>query len=275
MVIRILEQEKAIRVALSMDRKTSHLIPTWQDIDVLQSLKAAIGPLMSLTDLSGETYVTVSAVLPLLHLIQHDILNEDDSDTELTCNIKRRIKVDLGNCYTIAKLGEQCIMILKSASFLDPRFKTKYMSAEDVNNVEAKLKLDCENLNLHFAPDSSQSPPKKKRNLVSLFKDVEEKQKEDQEEHAVISPEQRFQEEVERYKVSARLDFEENPLSWWKVNYLELPTLSQLARKYLCICATSSSSERLFSTAGNIATPLRSHLTPDKVEMLTFLSKNL
>ena len=126
MVIRILEQEKAIRVTLSMDRKTSHLIPTWQDIDVLQSIKAAIGPLMSLTDfLSGETY---AAVLPLLHLIQHDILNEDDSDTELTCNIKRRIKVDLGNCYTIAKLGEQCIMILKSASFLDPRFKTKYMS---------------------------------------------------------------------------------------------------------------------------------------------------
>ena len=104
---------------------------------------------------------------------------------------------------------------------------------------------------------------------------MEEKQKEYQEEHAVISPEQRFQEEVERYKVSARLDFEENPLSWWKVNYLELPTLSQLARKYLCICATSSSSERLFSTAGNIATPLRSHLTPDKVKMLTFLLKNL
>ena len=36
MVIRTLEQEKAIRVALSMDRKTSHLIPTWQDTDVLQ-----------------------------------------------------------------------------------------------------------------------------------------------------------------------------------------------------------------------------------------------
>ena len=159
---------------------------------------------------------------------------------------------------------------------MDPRFKTKYMSTEDVNNVEAKLKLDCENLNPHFAPDSSQSPPKKKRNLGSLFKDVEEKQKGgDQEEHAVISSEQRFQEEVERYKVSARLDFEENPLSWWRVNYLELPTLSQLAHKYLCICATSSSSERLFSTAGNIATPLRSHLTPDKVEMLTFLSKKL
>ena len=99
-------------------------------------------------------------------------------------------------------------MILKSASFLDPCFKTKYMSTEDVNNVESKLKLDCESLNPHFTPDSSQSPPKKKLNLGSLFKDVEEKQKGDQGELAVISPEQRFQEEVERYKVSARLYFE-------------------------------------------------------------------
>ncbi len=51
--------------------------------------------------------------------------------------------------------------------------------------------------------------------------------------------------------------------------------LSQLARKYLCVCATSTSSERLFIAAGNVVTPLRAHLKPDKVEMLTFLSKNL
>ena len=40
---------------------------------------------------------------------------------------------------------------------------THYMSTKDVNNVEAKLKLDCENVKPRFAPDSSQSPPKKKQ----------------------------------------------------------------------------------------------------------------
>jgi len=35
MIERILEQEKAIRVVLGADRKASHVLPTWQDIDVL------------------------------------------------------------------------------------------------------------------------------------------------------------------------------------------------------------------------------------------------
>lgn len=58
MVSRILQQEEAIRVVLSADRNTTHLVPTWQDIDVLQSIDQALTPLSSLTDmLSGEEYV--------------------------------------------------------------------------------------------------------------------------------------------------------------------------------------------------------------------------
>ena len=44
----------------------------------------------------------MSAVLPLLHLIQHDILNEDDSDTELTCNQGRSwVFIDGGAYYKL------------------------------------------------------------------------------------------------------------------------------------------------------------------------------
>ena len=60
MVERILEQEEAIRITLSADRKTSHLVPTWQDINVLQVIHTALSPLSSLTDiLSAESYVSV------------------------------------------------------------------------------------------------------------------------------------------------------------------------------------------------------------------------
>lgn len=70
MIERLLEQEEAVRLVLSSDRKTSHLLLTWQDVEVLQSIDKALSPLSSLTDLlSGEDYVTVSAVLPLIDLI--------------------------------------------------------------------------------------------------------------------------------------------------------------------------------------------------------------
>ena len=51
MLERILEQEAAIRQVLSGDRKTAHLIPKWQDVEVMESVQAAIGPLADFTDM--------------------------------------------------------------------------------------------------------------------------------------------------------------------------------------------------------------------------------
>ena len=51
MIDRILEQEACIRQVLTVDRKNAHLIPTWQDLDVLESMKAALGQLDDFTDM--------------------------------------------------------------------------------------------------------------------------------------------------------------------------------------------------------------------------------
>ncbi|XP_016340495.1 zinc finger BED domain-containing protein 1-like [Sinocyclocheilus anshuiensis] len=66
MIARVLEQEKAIAKVLSADKKTRHLAPSWQDIDVLESVCKALNPLADFTDaLSGEEYVSVSYLKPL------------------------------------------------------------------------------------------------------------------------------------------------------------------------------------------------------------------
>ena len=128
MVQRILEQEKAIRVVLSADRKASHLIPSWQDMDVLSAISEALSPLCAFTDvMSGEKYITGSAVIPIIDLLTNTILKENDEDKTLTNNIRNAISTDLLTRNT----SPEIIELLELSSFLDPRFKAKYVSDEE------------------------------------------------------------------------------------------------------------------------------------------------
>ena len=93
MVARVLEQEKAVRQVLSNNYKTAQLNATWQDIEVLESINKALALLADLTDIiSGEDYITVSTKKPLLHHISTKALAVEKDDTELTRDIKERIK---------------------------------------------------------------------------------------------------------------------------------------------------------------------------------------
>ena len=63
MVSRILEQVQAIRIVLSADRKYSHLLPTWQDTEILEAFSSVLSTLDDLTDfLSGKDYVSISSI---------------------------------------------------------------------------------------------------------------------------------------------------------------------------------------------------------------------
>lgn len=63
-----------------------------------------------------------------------------------------------------------------------------------------------------------------------------------------------------------------DPLACWKAHEKEMPRLLKVARKYLCISATSVPSERVFSTHGYILSPQWCRLlSTQNVNTLTFL----
>jgi hypothetical protein len=84
-----------------------------------------------------------------------------------------------------------------------------------------------------------------------------------------------MQREINQYRALPILGKNADVLVFWKDNAKNFPLLSKVVRKYFCIQATSTSSERTFSTGGAIATPKRNKLDPLNVHMLVFLRENL
>ena len=69
MIEQVLEQEKA--VSQFQIKKTGNLIPTWQDVDVWESVTKTVDHLMEFKDaLCGEEYVNVSYLKPVLDLLK-------------------------------------------------------------------------------------------------------------------------------------------------------------------------------------------------------------
>ena len=80
--------------------------------------------------------------------------------------------------------------------------------------------------------------------------------------------------EVKAYFQERPISHKDNPFCWWKGSSCRFPCLSILAKKFLAIPATSTSTERVFSIAGIVVDRKRCALTPEMVDALVFLHKN-
>lgn len=81
--------------------------------------------------------------------------------------------------------------------------------------------------------------------------------------------------ELEKYLLHPESNSETDPLQWRQIHQQNFKRVSFLAKRYLCILATSNPSERLFSTGGNIVTCNRTALKPETVNGLVSLAHNL
>ena len=81
--------------------------------------------------------------------------------------------------------------------------------------------------------------------------------------------------ELENYLTTTPIADNGDILRYWKNQALNYPKLARFARRLFAILATSSSSERVFSTAGNICGERRTNLSASKVEKLVYIKENL
>ena len=83
--------------------------------------------------------------------------------------------------------------------------------------------------------------------------------------------------DVHRFQLEPREDEDADPLLWWRDNEKSLPDLRlvKVAKSLLYTPATSTPSERLFSTTGFLCNKRRASLLPLNLAMLVFLHKTV
>lgn len=221
------------------DRRHQHLIPSWQDIVVLEL-----------------NYVTVSSIKPVLKLLTEDDLKTSDKDTILTSDIKRKMCSVLEEKYRPAALQNT----LAKSCLLDPRYRGK--NFDDDAEEETKCALEGA-LPVRQLPPN-QSPWRRQR--------CHQRQKKKtcwSHGQARLQPSRREPEPTWSSLPTCR----RNPSTLMKTswhggatNWRDFPCSPQSHS------STSAPSERVFSVVGNVITPLRSSVKPHKVNMLVWPS---
>ncbi|XP_042343871.1 E3 SUMO-protein ligase ZBED1-like [Plectropomus leopardus] len=291
MLFRLLEQRWPVTAALSdpavTPRGKHYLDLKPEQWDVIQELNQALEPFEGATVfLSGQEYVTLSALPQLVQSLKKSIQTPafetapvKSYQTDVTEQITARWQ-------GLSVFQPESNHVLLAAA-LDPRFrKLKFLSPDEVFKVQstvqtmalvAKKEARQKNASDIGSPSTAQDMPVThqgdvKSLLEKILGSSDSSTSDEEDEEQQLS--QTVQKEVLLYFGEHPLSKKGNPLSWWKANAPRYPTLSKLAQSFLCIPATSTPSERLFSAAGNIASKRRASLSSEHVDMLTFLHCN-
>lgn len=247
-------------------------------IQVLLQLQVAT------TVFSADKLVSISCVLPVMYGLVGN-LKYDEHDHETVVQVKAAIRDDIIKRMKLNDLDLSSALVVSTA--VDPRFKTMTYMASQLRDESRRI-LSC--FVQHMKSESTDIDPRNPTtstvggSAISELSEVEHgtlAKKPKTEESAwdmLLGPEEDNgddeADELALYWMERCAARDSDPLEWWSRNQKKYPALATLASKYLCIPATSTTSERVFSTAGHIVSKRRSNLSAEHVDMLVFMNKN-
>ncbi|XP_060759497.1 E3 SUMO-protein ligase ZBED1-like [Neoarius graeffei] len=288
MIERLLEQRWPLTATLS-DPEVTPRGKQYFDLrpeqwELLEELKKGLAPFESATVyLSGEQYTTISGlpqVVKGLTRAVHQSQFETSSGKSFLASAEEGITQRWGSIYSVSGEKENPVMF---AAALDPRYKKlKFLTPEDGIRVQGTVevlavkeakKAGTQDANVTRASVSGRTERSAMETLLQSDTDSPSENEDGESEE-----DQKIQVAINEvwlyFGETTTLSKMDDPLKWWSENEGRFPTLSKIAKNFLCIPATSTPSERIFSAAGNICSQKRASLSPSHVEMLTFLAMN-
>lgn len=282
MLERVLKNKDSLCLYASTNNKISQL--TSEEWITVEKLITLLRPFEEITKELSAANISISSVIPLLATLQK-VIDEFDTSNECMENINLVFKEEM--CHRFSHLEND--ILFATATFIDPRYKWKFFKhpstrAQVVENILDLISND--EFNLPSLPNpkhhgmtnqDKERFPKKSISLKDTMKMMMDSSESEGEIENVISnpKEVLIKKNIDEYGMDKRITNEEDPLLWWKINSNKYPMLSPVAREYLTAPPTSVPSERVFSAAGLLYTPLRNKLDGERASKLLFLKFNI
>ena len=214
-------------------------------------------------EMSADQYFTVSKIIPIARSLQ-----------QLTTGARTTASLSDDLCLQMRRrfLNMESHHVLSASTLLDPRFKK--LGFVDMGAAEQRTRRLTDEIAGEASvwleeANSTEEASEEAEGLWCAFDqhvaDVTAKRTSTS--NSVI--------EMRQYVQQKMIGRKESPVLWWKENCYNYSRLQFLAKKYLCIPATSVPSERLFSKAGQLVSARRSRLKPKHVNTYLFLNKNM
>jgi len=245
--------------------------------------------------LEGEKYVTSCFVLFLIHKIRENLTTAMKNQSPVLVTLAEILLNDLNERFGngelvydgICRRGERNRIIcippaLIKAAFLDPRTKLLVgLPTADKELLYKNIKEECvQNYTVEVPQNENTALVTSDLNNSNINEELDDLFAELQQSDA--TPDSNLPQmdinlvvnfEIQKYMQEKVLYNKSNPLQFWKDAEAtdKYPNLRKLAKKYLCIPATSAPTERLFSSAGLVITKKRNRLNDDIAEDCIFL----
>lgn len=271
MLKRIREVQDELSIVLSQSPRAPENL-TSEEYSIIKEIEPILEPFETCTEgVSGDKYATISLIIPLIKGVSLRLSALDKENlSETAKKVLLHVKSGVAQRLKPYETRTPCIIgTLLNPHFKKLGFKTDSDIEKAVSSVQREYSTYLTAQHSIDSPSTSMSAilepsTSKKSKLSSLLDFLDQSPPSTNSTSDAII-------DIRQYVEKPVLPQSEDPIKYWTENQNKL---KNIALKYLCIPATSTPAERIFSKAGQLITDRRNRLNADHIDALLFIQQN-